>query len=168
MCIHPLQAQPHQLAQRELALAIFARVALVRHAGLVVGQLGDQAAHIGLGVLDLPQLVEDAPVHQAEVARVGLLRGFGDAVQEAIEGLAQSHHQPALAPLRAQADDHVMPLAPQADEVVEDAGRVLEIAVDLDRCIAPGHAVTGQDGPVEAEIARETDHLHAFVGMGEL
>jgi hypothetical protein len=62
-----VECQADQLPERKLALAALTLSAVIRNADLVEPQGSDGAAQVGLIVLEFLQLIENAPIDQAEV-----------------------------------------------------------------------------------------------------
>src|SRR6185369_44037 len=90
-----------------------------------------------------------------------------EMMEELVEAAARELQQRVLAAAPADADDDIMPVFPAREKLADQARRILQIAVDLDRRRAAGVPVRGQHRPLKPEIARQADDLHAWIGRGE-
>ena len=70
-------------------------------------------------------------------------------------------------PRPAYAVDDLATRLPMPDEIEDEIGRVLQIAVDLDRGIAAGETIASQDRALKPEIPREAINSHPGITGGE-
>ena len=66
-------------------------------------------------------------------------------------------------PLAAHPIDDRVARLPEADEIGDQLGRVLQIAIELNRRLAPRMDVARPNGPLKAEVARKTQDAYSSV-----
>jgi hypothetical protein len=64
--------------------------------------------------------------------------------------------------------DDVAAGAPLGDQLADQLGRVLEVGVDRHHRVAAAVVDAGGDGRLVSEVARQLDHLHPRVLLGEV
>ena len=87
---HRIDAERQHGAERKLAFARHAALAVIFEADLVEAHGADQAAHIGRRVFDAPQFVEDAAVDEPELAGVERQIVLAQCIDQPIESRAAS------------------------------------------------------------------------------
>ena len=127
-------------------------------------QAPDEPHPLGQGV----QGVNNLPVHQAEIAAVEGNVQVADRVPvDPIKGeIAQPVSRDVRLPGAPSATDRVddvVPLPPAANEMREDLGRVLQVAVHHDHAPAPSVVEPRRDGGLVPEVAAQADHEQARV-----
>ena len=107
--------------------------------------------------------LDHAAVHQAEVAAVERDVQVADRVPEPVEaGVAQPLEETFL-PMAANPVDDVIPLLPDADELRDHLGRVLQVAVHQHDGLAARVIDPGRDGGLVAEVPAQVQDDQAIV-----
>ncbi len=106
------------------------------------------------------QRLDDAPAHQAEVARIERDRYLGHPLDDAVERARGSDLEGALASARAPDRIHdVVPLAPLANECVHELGRILQVSVHQHDGVASRDLDARGRGELVPEVSRQV-HQH--------
>ncbi len=117
------------------------------------------------GALAQPQQrVQRRAVEQPEVPGVGLEVDLGEAAHDRVEPArgGELHARLAL-PHAPLGDDDVRAVAPASDQLGDQLGRVLEVAVEHHHRVADRVVEAGGDRHLVAERPREVQHAHARV-----
>jgi hypothetical protein len=125
-----------------------------------LAQAWDEAVAFG----ELVEAIDDGAVHEAEDSGVGCIGEIGEAAEEGIEEAEAQGARAALGAGAALGDDDGEAFAPLVDELWDDFGGVLEVAVEEDDGVAAGVVDTGGDGGLVAEISGKGEELDAGVG----
>src|SRR5262249_14731907 len=149
-----------QAAEPERALAALALGPIVGDADLLVAERGDVAPQIRVLVSIEKQDVEHTAIDQAKVAGVGRQGVVAEPGDGAIENAPHGVKEKRFRPRPAYAVDDLRTRLPLPDEIEDEIGRVLQIAVDLGRGIATGETIAGEDRALKPEIPRETINPH--------
>src|SRR5450756_330141 len=128
-----------------------------------IAEVADEAAEVGVRVVDLSELVHHHAVVQTEAGEVADQGDLAEPVDEPVEEVAYEEHRPLLEALLLDADRDLVAGLPLGDEVADHLRRVLQVGDDADH----GVAARGQQ-PVEGradvtEVPRVDDHLDARV-----
>ncbi len=118
----------------------------------------DQAADVGLLLVEPVELVQHGARDEAEVARVERCVDVGEALEEAVEQLRGGPLEEglALAPL-ADSVDHLVARAPRPDHLRHHPERVLEVGVHHHGGVRRYGLQPGRDRQLVSEVARERD-----------
>ena len=160
----PVGGQGQQLPEAVLGGPRRPRGALVRERPLAEARPRAQAPHehavLGHGVDD----VDDAPVHQAEVAGVEGHRDLGGRAQDAVEGAVQQALERPLLALLPLAVHDLVALPPVREARGDQLGRVLQVGIEDRDGLAARPREPGRDRGLVPEVAREAQDLEAGVG----
>ena len=144
------------------------RVALVGDGRLVEADPDGHPAQEARALGHRQQRVQGAPVEQPEVAAVGLEVDLGELVEELVEPLRRGQLEGRLAlALLAHRVHDVGSLAPLGDHVGDQLRGVLEVGVDHRHGVPGGVLEARRERGLVAEVARQVDHPHARVPVGD-
>src|SRR5262249_2077544 len=129
---------------------------IVGDADLLVAERGDVTPQIRVLVSIEMQDVEHAAIDQAKVTGIDRKALVAEPGEGAIEQASHRVKLRRLGPRPAHAVDDFTTRLPMSDKIEDEIGRVLQVAIDLDRGIATGEAIAGQNGALKPEIPRET------------
>ena len=132
----------------------------------LVGQadFGDDAAEVGVGVVEAADEVDDLAGVEAEAGVV--LDGFdgGEALDGVVVLLADPVQEAVLAGAALDAEDHLVAVFPGCDHLGDEVGRLLEVGGDADHDVSAG-LHEGVDGGADvAEVAGVDDDFDVAVG----
>ena len=148
------------LFERVLGLARSAFGTVILDANLLEANPTDKPAQEAATFRQVLELVHHAAVHEAEVAGIGRnfdARELADDTVEAERGKTlEDGFALALVPLRV---DDLVALAPLCEHFVDEAWRVLQVAVDNHHRIADCMVEPRAEGGLVPEIAAEVDNL---------
>ena len=143
-------------------------MALVLIRALFEAEPAHDPAHIAVAFRGAPERVDNLAVEQAEVARVNGHVHLGHARHKPVKDLCGEFFEKCLALAgQALAVHDLVALLPALEHAGDHLGRVLQVRVDDDDRIAPGHVHAGGDGDLVAEVARKVDELQARVRLAE-
>ena len=126
-----------------------------------------QAAHEPHTLRQSLHGVDDATIHEAEIAGVERNVDVGNRTQQAIEDAIRDclERVPCAAP--AHREDDVASLAPQTDEIGDDLRWILQVAVHDDDGSTLRVINARGDRGLMSEIARENERLEPRVACGQ-
>ena len=128
---------------------------------------GAHAAQEEVALVELQHRVHDAAVDQREVAGVARDREVREAVEGPVEGAVGALHEPRRLARDAPAVDDVVALPPLLDELLDQLGRILEIAVEQHERVLRRELHAAAEGRLRAEVARVRDAEHAAVALAD-
>ena len=111
--------------------------------------------------------VEHAAIDQAKVAGIDRNVVVAEPGDEPIEKAPHGVHEHRFGPRPSHAVDDLETGLPKLDKVEDELGRVLQIAVDLDRGVTASKTIAGEDRALESEIPRETINSHPGIAGGK-
>ena len=142
---------------------------LVIDALLLEADPARKALEEAVALRHLPQGCGGARRQQAEIA--GIFRNFvaRAEVHQRVECLhAEPMHRRLVFAMRLGGVDHVIAvIEPMADELVDQIGRMLAVAVDEQHRAVARMFEAGEQGGFLAEIARQRNHLHVDAAGGQ-
>ena len=163
-----VEREAQHAADRVLRLAGAASSAVVLDD---VAAEADPRAHPAQEARALAQLqerVERRAVEEAEVAGVGLKVDLGEAAHEGVEPARGGELEARLALAHpAPGDDDVGAVAPPLDQLGDQLGWVLEVAVDHHDRVPARVVQAGGQRHLVAERPREMQDADALVGVGQ-
>ena len=162
---HTINAEAHEPHEIELGRARRAWRAIVRDADLAMAKPRDQAAQVGILVLDRAQVLDDGSIDQAKIPGILGKVHFAYASDEPVVELANGLHQPRLFAPTAHPVDDFIALLPEVNELGNHFRGILEVRIDLHGSVAPRQKEVGQNGPLIAEIPREADDPDARIHL---
>ena len=110
------------------------------------------------------QAVDGPAAHEPEVADVGGDGAVGKGIHQAVEQVRGGALGGRLAlPLRAAGVDDVVAGLPEADELWNQLGGILEVGIDHDHRVAARVVEGGRHRDLLAEVARQADQGDAGV-----
>jgi len=108
---------------------------------------------------------DHAPAHQPEVAGVDRDRDVRQAADRAVEDARGENLERTFAgPPAARRIDDVVAVAEFGQEVADQFGRILEVAVHQHHRVSTRRVESRGGGDLVAEVARERDHAQVRVG----
>jgi len=154
------EGEPHHLLERVLGGARGAFCAVVLDADFLEAYPAHEPAQKAAPFGEVLELVHHAAVHEAVVAGIGRnvdARELADEAVEAERGKAlEDSFALALVPLRV---NDLVALAPLDHHLVDQAGRILQVAVDNHYRIAGGMVEARAEGGLVAKVTAEVDNL---------
>ena len=164
-----VEGEAEHAADRELRLAGRAGGAVVLDDVAPEADPGAHPAQEPRALAQAQERVERGAVEEAEVAGVGLEVDLREPAHERVEPARgrelEARLALALAPL---GDDDVRALAPARDQVGDELGRILEIAVDHHHRVAARVVEPGGQRQLVAEGPRQVQDADAGIALGEL
>lgn len=157
--------QPQALAQGVARLSEAPLVGSVFDRLGLESEPGDQPADEWLWIVDLDQLFDDDAVEEAEIGNAFGDRNRTQQVDQTIEPHREHVFGPgdANGPLPLHVHDQEAG-SPSVNHLGDVAGRVLEVAVHRDHCLALGGREPSHQGRLVAEIACELDQSDTAAG----
>ena len=107
--------------------------------------------------------IDDAAVHQAEIAAVHGDLQVADHSEQAIERPVGDPFEKSLPSTSTDRVNDVVAASPESNQVRNQFGRVLQVAVHHDDGLAPGVLEPRRDRRLVAEIPAEVDRDHPLV-----
>src|SRR5882672_10453880 len=98
----------------------------------VVSEFANQSAKVGIGIINLPYVVQHFLVVEAETGRVAQQGDIRDAVEKSVVALAQRVNQRVTLADRLDRHHQLVATFPFTDELGNDLGGVLEIGGEID------------------------------------
>jgi len=165
----PVDRELEHLGHRVLRRAREALGAVVLDPGLLVADPRDEAADEAVPLARVAQRADDAPAHQPEVAGVDGDRDVREPPDDAVEERGGEQLEAALAvPAPARRVDDVVAVAELGQEVVDELGRVLQVAVHQHDRVAARRVEPRRRRDLVAEVARERDHAQVGIAVGRV
>ena len=113
----------------------------------------DEAACEALGFAEVIEFIDDDPVEQPEIGRVGDDLRISDLIEQPVEDFPSQDFYPGVAlALLSDADDHFEPFLPFLHEIRDEFDGMLEIGVEYHAGIARAEIDAGGRGDFFAEI----------------
>ncbi|MGC4122747.1 MAG: hypothetical protein QM765_50880 [Myxococcales bacterium] len=129
----------------------------------------DPVADAGQVAVVLGQRVDDregAPVDEREVAGAGLQPG--ELRVDLVEGVDGQPPRAGLGAALLGGEDDLRALPPLGEQLRDELGRVLQVAVHQHDDVALGVGQPRRHRRLQAEVARQADDLERRVGLGPL
>ena len=156
-----------QGAQSVFRLSRLTRSTLVNQAHLAEPDERPQPPDKPTALGEARHRIDSLPVHQAEVARIERDLEIRDRLQEAVkQEVSQALEDVFLAFLADRIDD-VVPHAPELNELRDDLGGILEVAVHDDDPPALCAVEPRRDSGLMSEIAAEVHGDETGVSLGD-
>ena len=125
--------------------------------------LGDQAAEIGIRVIDAAQCLDDRLVEAAEARALSHELDVRNARQQSVVAVAQRVEQSALIAGLLHCKHDLRALGPPPQELGDQPGRILEVAGQGDHDIAPRLQQRVVPGAHMPEVPGIENHLHVRI-----
>ncbi|XWK49652.1 hypothetical protein RBB78_20925 [Tunturiibacter empetritectus] len=121
-----------------------------------------------MSVFEALEEIDDAPADQTKVARIDRNLLFAESIDQTIEDDSLQIEKPGLLPFDADAIDDIGSLLPLLQKCRDQLGRILEVNVKLNRCVATRACVTCHDRALESEVSRESIGMDPAISRGEI